>query len=156
MASSSERAGRVTRRIEAAWADLRDSCAGLTDGELAEPGAAGAWSVKDVLAHVTTWEEEALRYLPLIAEGGRPPRYASSGGIDAFNGMMRDRKRSLSPAEVLAQADEVHGRLLDLIRRAPDDHLASGSRFRRRLRLDTYAHYREHAEAIRGWRKQRR
>lgn len=156
MAGISERAGGVRRQIEAAWADLRDSWAGLTDGELAEPGAAGPWSVKDVLAHVTTWEEEALRYLPLIAEGGRPPRYAAGGGIDAFNARMGERKRSLSPAEVLAQADEVHGRLLDLVRRATDDQLASGSRFRRRLRLDTYAHYREHAEAIRQWRTQRR
>jgi hypothetical protein len=35
----------------------------------------GEWSVKDILAHVTTWEEEALKYLPLILTGGRPPRY---------------------------------------------------------------------------------
>ena len=40
---------------------------------MVEPGVVGNWSVKDVLAHVTTWEEEAQKYLPAILEGRRPP-----------------------------------------------------------------------------------
>jgi hypothetical protein len=35
-----------------------------------EPGVTGAWSVRDTLAHVTSWEEEALKHLPLILKGG--------------------------------------------------------------------------------------
>ena len=71
---------RLKRTLDAAWAALHESYAGLSDNRLIEPGVVDAWSVKDVLAHITTWEEEALKYLPLIAEGGRPPRYAAVGG----------------------------------------------------------------------------
>ena len=37
-----------------------------------EPGVTGAWSVKDILAHVTTWEGEALKHLPLVLRGEKP------------------------------------------------------------------------------------
>ena len=33
---------------------------------MSEQGVTGSWSVKDIIAHVTTWEEEALKHLPLI------------------------------------------------------------------------------------------
>ena len=33
------------------------------DGELLEPGVTGAWSVRDIIAHVTTRDEEALGHL---------------------------------------------------------------------------------------------
>jgi hypothetical protein len=40
-----------------------------------EAGVIVAWSIRDILAQVTTWEEEALKHLPLILRGGTPPRY---------------------------------------------------------------------------------
>ncbi|HTG13354.1 MAG TPA: DinB family protein [Candidatus Eisenbacteria bacterium] len=150
-----DRAG-LRKRLDAAWSAFQDSYAGLSAAELLEPGVTGEWSVRDILAHVTTWEEEALEYLPVILKGGTPPRYRPTyGGIDVFNALMTERKKSLSLAEVLAQVDEVHRRLIDLIERAPEDQLARETRFRRRLRLDTYHHYPQHTEAIRRWRAQR-
>jgi hypothetical protein len=143
-------------RLERAWQALADSYAGLTDAELLEPGVTGAWSVRDIIAHVTWWEAEALRHLPVILAGGRPPRYSVTyGGIDAFNAGMTERKRSLSLPEVLRERDEVHRRLIALIEEAPEHQLTSDTRFRRRLRLDTYAHYPKHAAAIRRWRERR-
>ncbi len=143
----------LLRRLEAAWAAFNDSYAGLTDSQLIEPGVVGDWSVKDILAHVTIWEEEALRYLPVIAEGGRPPRYAESGGIDAFNARMTGQKRGLSLAEVRRELDDAHCRLVDLVQSTPEDQFTRETRFRRRLRLDTYSHYPIHADAIRQWRE---
>lgn len=149
-------AQRVLRRLDQAWAAFRQSYAGLSDAELSEPRAVGEWSVKDIVAHVTTWEAEALQYLPLIAEGGRPPRYSRYGGIDAFNAQTTERKRGLSIQEVLRDLDDTHRRLVDLVQRAPTALLEGSTRFRRRLRLDTYGHYPQHARAIRRWREQRR
>ena len=67
---------QLLNKIEQAWAALKESYAGLPDPQLTQPGVIDNWSVKDNLAHVTTWEEEALKYLPLIVEGGTPPRYS--------------------------------------------------------------------------------
>src|SRR5262245_43336528 len=139
---------RLLSRLDTAWSALENAYAGLSDAQLMQPGAAGEWSVKDVLAHVTTWEEEALECLPIILAGDRPPRYVRYGGIDAFNALMIERKRTLSLAEVLRERDDTHRRLIDFVRSAPEEQLASETRFRRRLRLDTWRHYAEHTEMI--------
>lgn len=143
---------KLLERLDTAWAAFRESYAGLSDAQLVEPGVAGDWSVRDVLAHVTTWEEEALLQLPVISAGGRPPRYAAVGGIDAFNARMHAQKRGLPLADVRRQLDETHRRLIDYLRSAPVEQLRPESRFRRRLRLDTDGHYRLHTAMISAWR----
>ncbi len=144
---------QLLEKLERAWTDFRESCSGLTDAELLTPGVTGAWSVRDIIAHVTTWEEEALKHLPVILEGGRTPRYSVAyGGIDAFNALMTERKAGLSLAEVLRQQGEVHRRLVALVESTPEEQVRRETRFRRRLRLDTYDHYPKHAAAIRRWR----
>ena len=148
-----DRRRRLLTRLEGAWIAFNASYAGLTDTELLTPGVTGEWSVRDIIAHVTTWEEEALKHLPLIMSNGTPPRYSVQyGGIDAFNARMTDAKRGLSLDEVRAQAAATHARLVDFLERAPEHQLSAGTRVRRRLRLDTYGHYPLHAEAIRQWR----
>lgn len=144
---------RLLNRLDAAWRAFTESYAGLSEAQLSEPGVAGPWSVRDVIAHVTTWEEEALKHLPAILAGRRPPRYSVTyGGIDAFNAQMARRKAGLSLAEVLRQQEETHRRVIEAIARAPEEQLTARTRFRRRLRLDTYGHYAGHARAIRRWR----
>lgn len=143
-------------RLDAAWVAFRQSYDGLTESELLEPGVAGAWSVRDIIAHVTWWEAEALQHLPGILEGRKPPRYSTTyGGIDAFNALMAERKQHLSLAEVSREQDETHRRLIALIERAPDEQITGETKWRHRLRLDTYGHYPKHAAAIRRWRERR-
>jgi len=148
-----ERRDRVLRRIEEAWTSFTASYQGLDETALLTPGVTGDWSVRDIIAHVTWWEQEALTHVPQMIEGGRPPRYSVTyGGIDAFNAMMTERKRGLPLPDVLNEQELTHRRLVALVRRLPESALASDSRIRRRLRLDTYGHYPKHADAIRRWR----
>ena len=145
---------QLLNRLDRAWEALKASYSGLTDSQLLEPDAIGTWSVKDIIAHVTWWEEEALTHVPVILTGGKPPRYSVKyGGIDAFNAQMSEQKRNLSLSVVLQQRDETHRRLIDFIQNVPEDQIVRGTRFRRRIRLDTYSHYLEHTEAIRKWRE---
>jgi hypothetical protein len=144
---------QVLKRLDATWKDLGESYAGLSDAQLLVPGVTGKWSVRDIIAHVTWWEEEALKHMPLIREDGRAPRYSVAyGGIDAFNALMTEKRLHLSLTEVLGQRDEIHARLIAYVRDAPEELFAKDTRFRRRLRLDTYGHYPVHAKAIRAWR----
>ena len=148
---------RLLNGLGAAWTDFTRSYAGLPTADLLVPGVTKTWSVRDIIVHVTTWEEEAVKHLPDILAGRRPPRYSVTyGGIDAFNALMTARRKDLSLAGLLRRQAAVHRQVVRLIERAPEDELASGSRFRRRLRLDTYGHYPKHAEAIRRWREHRR
>lgn len=144
----------ILQRLDTAWSEFKASYAGLSSRALLVPGVQGTWSVRDIVAHVTTWEEEALAHLPTVAAGGRPPRYSTTyGGIDAFNALMTERKRQLTLEAVLQQFDDVHQRLVDYVSAVPRELVERETRFRRRLRLDTYGHYPRHARAIAGWRE---
>lgn len=145
---------QVLERLDKAWKDFEASYAGLTEEQLMAPNVTGKWSVRDIIAHVTWWEEESLKHMPVIREGGRPERYSDKfGGIDDFNAIMTVKRSHLTLAEVLQQHDDVHARLVTYITEAPEDLYAGDSKFRRRLRLDTYGHYPVHTNAIRSWRE---
>ncbi len=147
---------KLLKRLADGWTAFEASYTGLSDAEMGEPGVTGSWSIKDIIAHVTAWEEESLAHLPIILSGGKPPRYSVTyGGIDAFNARVTAQKRTLPLSEVLRQRDDTHRRLVDFIQSVPEDALARETRFRRRLRLDTYGHYPKHAAAIRNWRERR-
>jgi hypothetical protein len=75
------------------------------------------------------------------------------GGIDAFNALMTEKWRKLSIADVLREHVDVHRRLREYVMSVPEELFARETRFRRRLRLDTYGHYPKHAKAIRAWRQ---
>jgi hypothetical protein len=146
--------GQLLNRLEKEWRGFQESYAGLSDSQLMKSGVTGDWSVKDILAHVTTWEQEALKHLPTILKGGKPPRYSVTyGGINAFNRAMTEQRRGLSLAEVERELEETHRRLIRFIEGLPEEQFRTETPFRR-LRLDTYSHYPKHAEAIRRWRRQ--
>ncbi len=144
---------QVIEMLEQAWKDFQDSFSGLSDAEMVKQGVTGDWSVKDIIAHVSWWEEEALNHLPEVLQGIRPQRYSVLyGGIDAFNALMTEKWRGLTLEEVLKQTDETHRKLLEYLKGVPEEHFTSDSRFRRRLRLDTYSHYPIHTQVILSWR----
>ena len=148
---------QLLARLENAWRDFHESFAGLSDSQMMKAGVTGDWSVRDILAHVTTWEGEALKHLPTILKGDKPPRYSvTHGGINGFNRIMTEQKRGLSLTDVRHELDDTHRRLIRFIESVPEEQFQTETPFRHRLRLDTYTHYPKHAEAIREWRKQRR
>ena len=147
--------GQLLARLEKAWRALQESYAGLSDSQLMKSGVTGNWSVRDILAHVTTWEQEALNHLPTILKGGKPPRYfVTHGGINAFNRAMTEQKRDLTLAEVQRELEDTHRRLIRFVEGVAEEQFRTETPFRHRLRLDTYSHYPKHAEAIRKWRGQ--
>lgn len=144
----------LLERVETAWAEFQASYAGLSDEQMTQPGVVGEWSLKDILAHVTTWEQEALKALPVILRGERLPRYKDLyGGINAFNAQMAEKKRDLSLAEIRRQMEETHRQVIETIQNAPEEQIRRETPFRRRVKLDTYSHYPEHTKAIREWRE---
>jgi hypothetical protein len=111
---------QLLNRLDTAWAAFQASYTGLSSAQLAEPGVVEHWSVKDLIAHVSWWEEEALQHLPLVLAGGRPPRYSVRyGGIDAFNALKCEQARALSLADVLSQFEATHRRLVAYCRPCP-------------------------------------
>jgi hypothetical protein len=88
----------------------------------------------------------------LILDGKPLTRYARYGGIDAFNAREQERKRNLSLEQVKQELATTHKNLVTFLKNSPESAYVTGSRFLRRLRLDTYHHCREHVSQIIAWR----
>jgi hypothetical protein len=144
---------RLMTTMTRSWNALLASIEGLSDEELTMPGVVGDWSVKDILAHITTWEEEGLHHLPTVAQGKKPPTYASQyGSLDGFNALKYEENARRSLPEVRERLLGVHDQVLDYLDTVPDELLHSRERFRNRLKWDTYSHYAMHAKHIQEWR----
>jgi len=139
---------RTLDRLQWEWQALLQTWEGLPENVLLKPGAVGHWSTRDVMAHVTTWNEEARKALPLILEGKPLPRYM---GIDAFNAREQARKQHLPLKRVKEELLVTHKKLVQFLENVPESAFAS-PRFGKRLRLDAIGHYREHAAQIAAWR----
>jgi hypothetical protein len=138
--------------LDKAWKQFKESFSDLTEDQMTVPCVTGDWTVKDIVAHVSTWEKEALKTLPLILQGKRTPRYKDLyGGINAFNAKMSLFNRNQSLFKILQESESIHQQLVAYINNSPDELFTSETRFRRRLRLDTFSHYPIHAKAIAEW-----
>lgn len=144
---------QLLSRIGREWQRLAQSYEGMSGEALLEPGVVGEWSIKDVLGHVATWEEESMMALTLIMQGKQPVRYSRYGGIDAFNERQWQRQRTMPLQEVHRWFLKTHERLLAFLNAVPQHHYMTETRFRRRLRLDTYSHYAEHGRQVAAWRQ---
>ncbi len=143
---------RLLFKINTDWKLFTESFEVLTDNQLMRKGVVGQWSVRDLFAHVSTWEEEAIKVVSLIIAEKPIPGYKPYGGIDKFNAREQERKRDLSLEQLQYELASTHQRLLEQLRLIPESVYLTNKSLVRRLRYDTYGHYKEHAAQITGWR----
>lgn len=124
---------------------------------MTEPGVMGAWSVKDIIAHVTWGEAEItevfLRHALVGSDLWNLPQ-------DERNAAMVAASRARSLADVLAEAERAYPRLLAAVQALDDADLNDAARYADMPPLwrpwqlvagNTYDHYPDHIPAIRAW-----
>lgn len=147
----------ILARIDTTWASLLAAIDGLDDDALTTPGVTGDWSIKDILGHISTWEDATMTLSQHQIDGTSPPERSDDEpwDMDTFNARSSAAKAELGPDVILAQLAETHARLIEWLPTIPSEHLATGSEVEDRLRADTWDHYPEHAAAITAWRAAR-
>jgi hypothetical protein len=145
-------------KLDAAWNDIRGLVDSIPEDETEHPGVVGEWSAKDLLGHMAFWAEKAAGDLVLLREGRAQAIQTPSGeeGIDDWNEREYRRRRD-APLEAvrrewMASFQQARRALLE----TPEELLTQevkGWPQAVRYREDTYNHYREHAEHIRGWQR---
>jgi hypothetical protein len=163
----SEQTGRMTKQalldsIHAGRQRLETTLAGLDAGQMLQPGAEGAWSVKDILVHIAYWEEELIGWLE-TAQRGEVPADLAAGfteeGLDRLNAAVYQQHRDRPLDEVLAEFGSSYQAMLRVIERTPEQDLVDPDRFAWRqgeplwkpVAGTTYWHYDEHRDSIRAW-----
>ena len=97
-----------------------------------EPGVAGAWSIKDIVAHLTAWRRRTVGRLEAAANGESeptPPWPADLREDDEINAWFHERDRNKSVREVLSESRDVFKRLAAAIEKLPEDALDDPGRF---------------------------
>ena len=151
----------VIADVCAARATLLAAIEGLTDDQMLRVGAVGLWSVKDVLAHLVSWEAELVTALARLEQHKqRPPRIVEIEDIDEWNAEQHHTNAPRALSSVLDDFEGVHKHLVQTIEHLSDKQLddnrifpwMEGEPLSYLIAENAVWHEEEHAEDIRAWR----
>lgn len=137
----------VGERMRAEHARLEALLANFSDEELVQPGRFGEWSVKDMLAHITFWEQRLIAYVNGAKESLVQPDEDEQAAIDRINAEALATNRARPLAEVRAAFEESYRQTLALAESLSVEDLADEVLYNL-LAGDTFEHYREHIEML--------
>ncbi len=147
-------------KLHAARREWEAVLALIPEERMAEPGLAGGWSVKDMIAHVTWSEREMVGVIRERALVGSP--YWELGQ-DERNALVYEENRDRPLAEVLAEARAVWEELLPGLEALTDEDLNDPARFRGLSETapgvppwqifagSTFRHYDDHTADLMAW-----
>jgi hypothetical protein len=142
----------LTAKVEASRRGLLAAIECLTDEQMLKP-VVGDWSVKDLLAHIASYEELALPDMERVGRGDAPALAAFDlKRVDEYNGLIMSLRRHFALDQARRELDATRRSLLEAIGRLPDSALAEGQFARGMLQICTY-HDVEHTEDIKAWRQ---
>ncbi len=143
----------LLERLKADRQALLEPVEGMPDEALTMPGVVGAWSVMDVLAHITAWDGETLRRIAFATgQSARPPHDIDDQDYWlAWNDTQVEIKRIMGPRGVKVDMAGTWVRLLARIEElTPLDYA-------RWAEVDPYffqeRHDLEHARHLQDWRR---
>ena len=129
----------------------------LPEPDILRSGTLDEWSVKDLLAHLMSCDEETVRRLRLI-ERGRADRilWFDMDVANRFNARTVRAARRLSLAAVLRRMARVRAELVARLEGLPVKALADPSHdytVQSWLPVSGWKHEREHMDEVREWRR---
>ena len=133
----------------------------FTPEQLTTEGVSGTWSIKDILAHLASWQQRTLQRLDAAARNEAPdvPDIANEEEENQLNERFYSENRELTPAEVLNNYHAAYAALVTAVEQASDEDLFTPGRFAwlgdtvlwETVAGNTYDHIAEHIGAIQNW-----
>jgi hypothetical protein len=111
------------------WQTLLDQ---IGPARMDQPGVAGHWSIKDIVAHLTGWRRRTVARLQAVQQDQPeppPPWPAHLETDDEINEWIYQSHQAYSVNEVLAESHQVFQQLLTAIEGIPEEVLADANRF---------------------------
>lgn len=109
-------------------AELLAAIAGLDEAALDTQGVVGDWSIKNLLAHLTAWEDWAVQALAEIASSGVLParlKQPYEQGFATWNAAQVAEREELTPDEQLVELERVRAELRQALSQLDDARLAA-------------------------------
>ncbi len=162
MNNQSNHKAEALAHLRAAHQPLEDTLVGLSAAQMTTPGVYadgnGEWTVKDILAHITWWEQSVFGWLGLPRAVERSPIPAGELNDDEVNQAIFVGNRDRPLDEVKRNFHHSYDALVRAIETASEEQLAQprssdpdGSPIYEILPGNTYEHYQIHLQSIRDW-----
>ncbi|MFL5807410.1 MAG: ClbS/DfsB family four-helix bundle protein [Roseiflexaceae bacterium] len=129
------------------------------------PGVTGDWTMKDTIAHMTTWWRRDVARLAAVQRDERPPAHPPQSEVSIINQWEHLTNRDRPFADVLHDSQDVWQQFAEKLQEFPEDTLFDRERFawmdRRALGPgsleDFIRHFHEqHEPPIRTWLRQQK
>jgi hypothetical protein len=137
-------------QIEALWQ-------GASDEQLCQrPGPQSDWSVKDLIAHLTYWEQTTLTCVPALRQRGERPA-CWDGDVDETNAQVFAENRDRSLNDIQAAFRRSLEQVTALVQSLSDSDLAqtypalNGEALWKYIAGETFEHYGDHFADARAW-----
>ncbi len=141
-------------------AALDDLLAPLDDQAMLAPARDDGWTAKDLLGHLTAWEQRLLRWIERWRETGDPGRPevgVTWDGFDSLNERDHAAAKARSIAEVRGEARDSYEAIVTAMQAMNDDELtvrpetADGPSWAWIIGANTYRHYQAHRAEMEAW-----
>ena len=126
---------------------------------LSESVAAGPWSIKDVIAHVTEYDRWLALGLAMRLQ--KPPQiWLDDISLDEFNAVLHQQIADRYPDDILLDSNRVFQDLISEVEAHSEAYLFGTHRVEgvsydvipfQLLKSESYGHYHDHIPAIRAW-----
>jgi hypothetical protein len=146
--------------LQTAGTEMESLLAQVGDARLAEPGVSEAWSVKDLLAHITAWEERILAWMDALAANTtpKPAGWSKDWTEEQINEWIFESNQARTATDIVTRWRDVHQSVLNAAQILPEatlfdqkiEWLNNGS-LADSIPGNSYEHILAHAEAIRTW-----
>lgn len=123
--------------------------AGLSDDQMLQrPGPQADWSVKDLIAHLTWWQDHMLEWVEMAISGETVVRDET---VDEANARVFEEKKDLPLATVMKEWDASYPKVLAVVETMTDEQIndasvvnIEGHALMHFLIGDTFGHYDSH------------
>ncbi|MFQ5832358.1 MAG: DinB family protein [Candidatus Thorarchaeota archaeon] len=156
----------LVENLQAERARIEAMLAELTEEQMEIPGVQHDWSVKDIIAHITTWERRGTGWIKSMVDGEDPQvsfkDHAWEEMVAAHDQLNLDiyhQNRDRPLQDILSEFNQSFPLLMDQVRSLTDEDLDKQYSFRwakdhvsgRQIVAWRFYHYRLHAKHIEAW-----
>lgn len=108
------------RRFSASRRGLLEAIAGLSEAELTEPNVEGYWCIKDLIGHISAWDQTLLEPLESFA-GGDPFSAEIISNHDAWNLSQNTRRNQWTFSDLCQECETTRQKLLTVLSKLTDE-----------------------------------
>lgn len=133
------------RRMDEGWSAFEARASGLRNDQLTERLGEGAWTRKQMLAHISTWHELTTDRLLRFGESGEPVGLPGDEGEDSINLRSARASDGRTSGEVVVALTDTHRRLRRTVAAMTDAQLAAHDGWAAAVVAgNSFEHYEEH------------